>query len=433
MTSLTGSDFKRYFHLVSLYLLYFGAFLYFAGPAIGRPVFELFLITGALSLIWHLPRIWRNPVVLLLGASILIQIASWMYCQQNFAQYAASNPDLKRLGHLFLFLPVAWVLGANNRSPWVLAVLFFAGLCITPFSMGNGVSDFFDGQRSDFGYRNAQHVAMVFAVSLVALVVFRKRVLDGFPSAKTWVSAVLAAAIIYAVLIVAIANTRGVFLGLAAGVLVAGAGMLLKNKKPKKRDVLVTAVLAIVMAMSLSLTSNPVSNWLREVDTVKSLVSGDVSNIPNDTSSGIRIHTWVEGWKWFGQSPWIGWGQNGKNMAIKESTALPEAIRNEFGHLHNSYLETLVNNGLLGLSLILALHAWVGTTVIKGCRRRGIKDVQVFTTVVGVLWLIANCFESYMFYRSGVMMFGIVSASLLTASGYDFGLSSPVARDAHES
>jgi len=123
----------------------------------------------------------------------------------------------------------------------------------------------------------------------------------------------------------------------------------------------------------------------------------------------------------------VGWGENGKNLAIKESSTLPEAVRNEFGHLHNSYLETLVNNGILGITLLFALHAWLGITVIKACRKRGVGDVRVFLVVAGVLWLTANFFESFMFYRSGVMVFGVVSASLLIASGYNFGLSSPMA------
>jgi len=433
MISLSCADIKKHLNLFLLYLLYCGAFLYFCYPSMGRPLLNLFLIVSMLCMLWHLPKIWRSPVFLLVVASVLIQIASWIYCKQNFALYAESTPDFKRLGHLFLFLPVAWILKSNNRSPWVLMTLFFVGLCFTPFTIGGGFEDFFNGKRSAFGFRNAEHAALMFAISLVALVVFRNRFFECYRHSRTKVLVIFSMAMIYSVAIVAISNTRGVFLGLFAGILTVGAGMLRQNLKPKKREMLVALALAMVMAVSLSMTSNPLAKWLNEVETVKLLVSGSTSSIPNDTSSGIRIHSWIEGWKWFSRSPLVGWGENGKELAIKESTALPESVRNEFGHLHNSYLETLVNNGILGIALLFALHAWIGVTVVKGCRKRGIRDVQVFSLVAGVLWLTANFFESFVFYRTGVMMFGIGSASLLTASGYNFGVSSPNALNEHQS
>jgi len=431
MISLSGADSKKLFNLFLLYLLYSGALLYFCSPSLGRPLMELFLIASTLSLLWHLPQVWRSPVFFLLGASILVQIASWLYCKQHFPQYAESNPDLKRLGHLFMFLPIAWALRANRRSPWVLVSLFFMGLCLAPFTRGGGFEEFLDGERTGFGFRNAEHTSMVFAISLVALVVFRKRAFDFFASARTAVAAVLVVAVIYCVGILAITNTRGVLLGLLGGIVAAGIGVLLKSVKPKRRDVLVVVALGAIVAISLSMMENPFARWMEEVATVKSLAYGDTSSIPKDTSSGIRIHTWLEGWKWFERSPWVGWGENGKNMAIKESSELPEAIRLEFGHLHNSYMETLVNNGLLGMGLLIALHVWLAATIVKASRARGIRDVQVFSLVAGVLWLTANFFESFMFYRSGVMMFGIGSAALLTASGYSFGATSPATLDGH--
>ena len=429
MTSLSGVDIKRHLNLFSLYLLYCGAFLYFSIPSLGRPLLELFLVASTISVLWHLPKIWRSPVFLLLGSCVLLQIASWVYCKQNFPQYAGSSPDLKRLGHLFLFVPIAWTLQANSRRPWMLMVLFFAGLSLAPFSMGNGVNEFLGAERPGFGFRNAQHAALMFAMSLVALVAFRKRAFDYCGFAKNVAFLALAFAVLYCVAIVAIADTRGVFLGLLAGVLLAGMVLLLKSMRPKRREVLMVVTLAMIMAASLSLMSNPFFRWLSEVETVKLLVSGDTSSIPKDTSSGIRIHTWIEGWKWFVRSPLVGWGENGKNLAIKESSALPESVRNEFGHLHNSYMETLVNNGILGLAFLIALHVWIGGTVIKACRQKGIKDVQFFSLVAGTLWLTANFFESFMFYRTGVMVFGISSASLLAASGYNFGVSSPADRN----
>ncbi|MCK5789731.1 MULTISPECIES: O-antigen ligase family protein [unclassified Ketobacter] len=424
MSALTGTEIKKHLNLFSLYLMYCSTFLYFNNPTLGQPAFKLFLITSIISILWHLPQIWRSPAFFLFGAAILIQIASWMVCKNNFPQYAESDPDFKRLGYLFLFIPIAWILQANNRAPWMLLFVFFVGLCIMPFTRGEGLSEFIEAKRSGFGLRNAQHPALMFATLFVALVVFRKRALDAYASSRAKVIIALATAMLYCISIVAITYTRGVFLGLLAGILLAGAGLLMKNKKPRKREVLLTVALSIIMIVSLSIISNPLTKWLREVDTVKSLASGDIADIPYKSSSGVRIHTWIEGWHWFTQSPLVGWGENGKSLAIQESSTLPGSIRNKFGHLHNSYIETLVNNGILGLFIIAALLGWLAMKIRKGCLELGIRDVQVFTIIAGTLWLVANIFESFMFYKTGVLLFGICSAALLNASGYRFGATS---------
>ncbi|MEN8667925.1 MAG: O-antigen ligase family protein, partial [Ketobacter sp.] len=142
------------------------------------------------------------------------------------------------------------------------------------------------------------------------------------------------------------------------------------------------------------------------------------------SNSGIRLHSWVEGLHWFKQSPWLGWGENGKLLAIKESKVLPDTIRSQFGHLHNSYLETLVNNGIIGFTLVLCLYGWLVATITSGCRKNGVADVSSFMLTAGTLWLVANIFESFMFYKTGVLLFGICSAALLNASGYRFGATS---------
>jgi len=421
MSSPFWTDTKKHLNLFSLYLLYCSAFLYFNNPSLGEPALKLFLITSLISILWHLPTLWRNPIFFLLIASIMIQIASWFYAKNFFPEYAEPDPDLKRLGHLFLFIPIAWILQANNRSPWMLMTVFFVGICITAFTRGDGLAEFSQG-RPALGLRNAQHPAMMFAISLVILLAFRKRALQFYDSSNGKIILALSAGIVYCIYIIGITNTRGVLLGLLASLLIVGASQILKkNAKLKKRKIVNTLILVMAVTASLSITSNPFKKWFSEVETVKSLASGEPEHIPKTTSSGIRIHTWIEGWHWFLKSPWVGWGENGKKLAIKESSSLPDNIRERFGHLHNSYVETLVNNGIIGLTLLLLLHGWLATAILRSCQTNRLKDVHLCTIAAGTLWLTANFFESYMFYETGVMIFGVGSAALLNASGYKFG------------
>lgn len=427
MSASTGTEIKKHLNLFSLYLMYCSTFLYFNNPTLGQPAFKLFLITSIISILWHLPQIWRSPAFFLFGAAILIQIASWMVCKNNFPQYAESDPDFKRLGYLFLFIPIAWILQANNRAPWMLLFVFFVGLCIMPFTRGEGLSEFIEAKRSGFGLRNAQHPALMFTTLLIALLVFFNRARRHFDNSSSKIIMAFTAASAYCIIIIAITNTRGVLLGLFIGM----AALLIHrlfltpgaNKRNHKTGVIVLLV-ACLSSSALFLSDTFSQRWQGAFDAADALLTGNLEDISTRSNSGIRLHSWVEGLHWFKQSPWLGWGENGKLLAIKESKVLPDTIRSQFGHLHNSYLETLVNNGIIGFTLVLCLYGWLVATITSGCRKNGVADVSSFMLTAGTLWLVANIFESFMFYKTGVLLFGICSAALLNASGYRFGATS---------
>jgi hypothetical protein len=54
------------------------------------------------------------------------------------------------------------------------------------------------------------------------------------------------------------------------------------------------------------------------------------------------------------QKPWLGWG---RQAMLRTGTVrfLYETLNEEFGHPHNAYLEALLDNGIVGTAIILAM------------------------------------------------------------------------------
>ena len=133
------------------------------------------------------------------------------------------------------------------------------------------------------------------------------------------------------------------------------------------------------------------------------------------TSAGIRLHTWQEAARWIAERPFVGWGGNGRSLIFDHSTHLPEQIKQRFGHLHNSYMDLLVNFGLLGLALLAALVYWLVSRSLRYHRAGLLPGGSLvfclsFTAFFGVI----NLFESYLFYDSGHLVLAIVGGGLLT-------------------
>lgn len=400
--------------ILSLYLLYGAAFMYFSFPVLGDEIYKLFLLFGFLGIAASPQSQWRTLALSLILASLLIQVGSWGFSLAHHPEFAEAGPDFKRLTSLLVFIPVAWTLSVNEKKPWLLLLLFFTGLYIMPFTVGNGVNEFL-GTRSDFGLRNAQHPAMVFAIALLALVIFSKRIFLMLPLSTLATLAFYVAALLFCVAVLVVANTRGVFVGLLVAFLFSIMFAFKHRIYRVKRSLGVAFVIAGLVGVPLALNSEQmIERWSYEASDIQGVLHGDLGGISNRSSAGIRIHSWVEGWEWFLNSPVLGWGANGKNLVISQSDALPEDIRGDFGHLHNSFIEILVNNGLVGFSFLLFTYWWLSRTVFFGSWRVYDLDIKLFSLASLTVWIIANCFESFMFYKSGIMVFGITAGALMS-------------------
>jgi len=115
----------------------------------------------------------KEKMTRLFFLAVLAQIITWVLITISNPELSSKLPSVDRLGKLFLFIPIAWGL-RKTENP--LKYVFIASL--SGFILGILInSDFLselgsaiNGERIDFGIKNAQHPSMIFG--LIFLICF---------------------------------------------------------------------------------------------------------------------------------------------------------------------------------------------------------------------------------------------------------------------
>ncbi|WP_226668122.1 O-antigen ligase family protein [Microbulbifer aggregans] len=364
----------------------------------------------------------RSAVVWLAIAAIGVALVSWVASWILHPQWAESSFKVHRLTAWFAMIPVAVILGGQARNAHILWIVALAGLLFSPWISGGGLQEWqqgFAGQRIDFGLHNAQHTAMLFGTAALGLLAFAPAILRNRKYA--WglrLGWLLALAI--SVTVVILTQTRGVWAGFLAAlpILIVASGVNLSRHFKRLRRYLAIGIAATacstILIGYLSLGDIVSQRLEAEQETLALVQQGDLEKIPY-TSSGIRLHTWAEATLWIARHPLVGWGGNGRSLIFEHSTALPQEIKQRFGHLHNSYLDLLVSFGLLGGLLLAAMAYWIISRCIRYYRRGLVSGGDLtFALSFGVFFAIINCFESYLFFDSGRLLLAIIGGGLLT-------------------
>lgn len=105
----------------------------------------------------------------------------------------------------------------------------------------------------------------------------------------------------------------------------------------------------------------------------------------------------------------MGWGGRGSRPLIDNSDLFSESFKQEYNHLHNSYLQTLVEIGLIGAMFIVVLITLVGRATIKAYQKKQMPlDVFLFAWTFFIFWLVVNLLESYIIFPTGTYLVGII-------------------------
>jgi len=359
----------------------------------------------------------RSVAFNFLWAALAIQLLSWAGSQFSHPELAEPYPKLDRLARLFLFLLLAWWLGGQTRNVFIFWTVAAAGLLISPWVLGFGHTEMlqgFKGSRIDLDIRNAQHPALLYGSLLIGLVVFLPRILKTF---KPW--SVLPWALVFAltVAVVVFTQTRAVWSGLVIVIIAAPVALILLNYRKVSRKSAITLVLLIVAALAaLTVTISQVApqRIFAEQSSVRLVLDGDFENLPY-SSIGTRIHSWRAGLELAAQHPFIGWGGNAREYALAQVGWVPDEKAERFQHLHNSYLELLVQYGLIGLAWYLLLLGWLAKSTLSAWKKGNIPgDVALFFALFLVFWSWANLFESYLGFWTGELLINLVCAGMVT-------------------
>ncbi|MGQ7247156.1 O-antigen ligase family protein [Halomonas sp. V046] len=411
-------------------LLIAGSFLAFSYgalrvllPDIGQRAGTIMALL-ALIMIFFQSKVVRGsaPLWLLLFA-IVSQLLSWLFGYFNNPEWVADTPELDRLGKWFLFIGVAWWLGGSTSKSLAIWSLALAGFLLACFIAGGAGADWLrglDGHRVDFNIRNAQHVAMFFGTALLGLLCFAPRIIgDG-----RWVwGRVLLWAIPTGLCLVGvvISQTRAVWLALSLVFvlilllhIVSAVFGYRRGSGRRSKHILVLGAVAVFVFTGWVFKDTLNSRLEAEVPVIESVLSGDWDEVPY-SSVGTRIHTWRAGLEWINERPLIGWGGEARGLVIDETEWLPENIKKEFGHLHNTFLDFAVSYGFLGISVIAALIVWVGVGTWRSWRAGVMPtDMMVFGYMFCVFYVIVSQFESYGFFWTGSYIQNLILGGVVT-------------------
>lgn len=361
----------------------------------------------------------RDRIIQLFGLAILLPIVFYGINYLRDPVLAAEHEGLDNLAKLFFFVPIAWWLGGNLRTIGWFLTIAFAGLVTASLldpSLGSTLKALISGQRVDFNILNAQHVGLYYSLALIGLLSYLPTLIKRPYTTVGIVRAVLAiAAIGLCILVIIGTQTRAAWLALALCAVLwvlSTAYRALKAGKAKQliAPLLILTVLSTLFGIALK---EPIANRVStENTTLAAIIEGDWNNIPY-SSIGIRINTWIEALPWIAERPIIGWGGDVRKTVIDSSERLPDNIKQQYGHFHNSYIEFTLSYGLVGLIVLLTLLY----TLLKQTRGSGKPSaanqslaIDLFAWYSIILLAIMNVFESYLFFWSGVYVASIVFA-----------------------
>jgi len=298
---------------------------------------------GLLTALW----LWRlrdaesrrrvPPLVGAVAAFAAVTVVSAL-ASGHAAASLRSGRDLWLVVALFVVADALADARAADRFLSVLAVVVAAaglmglvqvGLCPTPEPSGGLARWFF--HRCDRA-RGAFSIYMTLAgVTNALLLATLPRLLPG-PAFRGW------AVPVWLVTLGGLAATltRGAWVGF-----VAGAASLVPTTRRGR-----WLFAAGLLALGLAALAGPAA--LRH----RVLSIGD----PADPTVREREYMWRSGFAMWREHPWLGWGPGGVKRAYR-AFALPEAVKQRTGHVHNSPLQILVERGVIGLAAWVAL--WV--------------------------------------------------------------------------
>ncbi|WP_100641222.1 O-antigen ligase family protein [Marinobacter salexigens] len=298
---------------------------------------------------------------------------------------------------------------------WAFLLLSMLGLAVYLFSnTGSGYwNNALAGKRTDFGIHNAQHAAMFLGTALIGTVCFIDRVIKG--SSHRWHRAKIAlVALTFAVLATGFiaTQTRAAWLGiLVAGNLgLVAAAFLMWRKKDlscrnkKRKAIFIVALLLLFGALLAGLGASERVKALfnSQTFTVEQYITLQDYSFDPRTSHGIRLYSWRVALEWFKERPLVGWGPGSAEDLINRSVFFSDQFKKSFGHLHNSFVESIVANGLAGSAILLAMVIWMGVaTFIAHRKGRMPNDVFIFACSFFGFWIVINLFESYALYTTG--------------------------------
>ena len=267
------------------------------------------------------PQTWSVVAAKWLVPFVLFQIAGQLLESPHFLEWFEKF-SLLVLAYL-IFIAIAFMVGAK-------------GLIFPSFILDEGLGMHADRARGPFLQAVANGVTLNL-LGLMALNAYRRRTLKG----------VLALLILAGLPLAIVATkTRSVWLAFAGSVLL----LLIRGPNGRLRRactaLTVAGAMALVACVSVTESNRSLADRLEDRSPVE-----------------FRMAVYGAGWEMFQAKPLLGWGADA--MQTELAKRISDFHQDEY-YFHNTYLEILVERGLLGLGL----YCWLAIDLFRVGRKR---------------------------------------------------------------
>ena len=397
-------------------------FVWGAGDVIIDRMFRVMFVLFLLGVGQKTPRLYyKDKLIWLCTLLILVLMVGYIWQRFSVPEELFSGSKARIFIPAFcFFVVVAYGINATPKaSPFLLLITAGAGLLVHLSSVPTDTwLSGWRGERIDFGFRNAQHAGIMFATALLAGALFLPRASSLPLKARMLVLPLLVGFILLMFFGVIATQTRAIWLGLVLSAIVLFVlctVILLAGHRSVRWRALTrpaatgTGILLAGLAALYFMAGNITQRLSDEtVNAVTIAEAAQLETVPR-SSVGVRIGSWSAAREWIAERPIFGWGGDSASKLIKQSPYFDEEFKNRYGHLHNSYLETLTAVGSVAVACMIAitfLIAW--RTIVTWRQGRIPTDVFLFSCAFFSFWLTANMFESYIRYDSGAFLNAVI-------------------------
>lgn len=376
---------------------------------------------AALTGFWGLYKYGRQVnshiVFRFLWVALIFQFTSWGLSQYTDPEWALEIPKLDKVSRWFVFIPMAWWVAQYKHATWIIWLSAALGILLSPWITGVGLKEIAQGMRGhrvDFGLLNAQHTALFFGTLLIGFCCFAQTL---YKKNKLLILPIIFL-VNYCSFIIYLNASRQAWLAIIVTALLFSSYIVFKTlKKSSIKKQITTIIVFLICLFSATefLINNDkiVKRVMAEKRAISTITSLEFKKVPY-SSFGLRFNTWRASLDFIKEKPIFGWGSNGKKLVIQKTDWIPKKIKRRFGHLHNFYLETLVNYGIVGLLFYFSIWFYTAKKLYKKINEGKIeKEFGYFFLGILCFWSIMNCFEAYQNYWTGVFFYKVFMTGIL--------------------
>jgi O-antigen ligase len=381
-----------------IWLYAFSAFLSTAGASLG---FVLFTLAMPMSDVrW---RRWiREPLIIIsVGFSIFILLQTYFAIQWLPAAKDEILDKLVGWLKLLLFIPFGFWMARWASRRLTLLFVSVIGLAIGMLaSVDWSTPAQFLQTRTGFQFP-AIGFAYVAGIAILGLFMLGLDALKGMARKRQVVTSILLLLLLLMLIQGFIQSySRGAWLAMAVALPVLFAAWYrhrasVKTRLPRRSQLAVGVLLLAVAGLVIYMNNENIAQRVVFESEVISSALSDQRDETEFSSTGLRLNVWRFGLEKFAERPIFGWGAGSAKYLIEQSGAADRLASPDgkwLPHLHNSYLEVLVQFGLVGFVWVLTILVLLGRMMLKvtaaGIMPRPYSLFFLFVVVFAAIWCV---------------------------------------------